>query len=205
MPHKFSLGRIKATALGTIKDPAGVAGKAVDQAKGTVARGKLVADHVTKSASGVVISRLPGRRATPKAPGAPASAPTPPVQGTSVAPEVPAKKAPAKKAPAAKKTTTSIDAAADPSAVDVTPADVAGSVARKSPARRTPATKAAKKAPPSAPGAKLPPKKAPAKKAPAKKAPSAKAATSAPAKKAATTKPTGADAGEPTATDTGRG
>lgn len=179
MPRKNPLGRIKDTALETLKHPRGAAEKAVGQARGTVAIGRMVADQVTSKATGVVISRLPGRQATH--PTTEASQPTPAPEAK--APEVKAPAPRTAETPAPTKTAeTSIDAAADVTEVEVTPADVARSVAKKAPAKKAPGKKAAtrKPTPSNTPGAKLPPRKPAAKKAPSKKA-----ATTAPAKAAA--------------------
>ena len=109
MPRKNPLGKIKDTTLGTLRDPKGTAEKAVGQARGTVALGRMVADQVTRSASGAVISRLPGRKPAPprtkapeKAPEkAPAEAAPPrPSAAQPAAKQAPAKQAPAKKAAA---------------------------------------------------------------------------------------------------------
>ena len=185
---KSPLHKLQETVVGTVKEaithPVGTAEKAVEQAKGTLSLGRLVAEQVTKSAAGVVVSRLPGHGGSARAPERPLRAVTPeePATGTAaetattrkptrkptrppvtdVATEMVKEQAahqPVKKAPPAPESP--IDAAADASQVEATPVDVARKAAKKAPA-----TKAAAK-------------KTTAKKAPAKKAAPAKAATDA--------------------------
>lgn len=180
------------TVKGAVADPVGTAGKAVQQARGTIALGRSVAGQVSKGAAGAVTSRLHGHRS-----GAPAA----PAAGSTAAPERPA--APAPTAPAAKATpkatprktptptkapvtdlaaavvkkqaahqppkkaapapVSSIDAAADPAHVEATPADLAKKVTT---ARKT--------------TTRPPAKKAPAKKAATTKAAAVKASGSTP-------------------------
>lgn len=83
------------TVKGAVADPVGTAGKAVQQARGTIALGKSVAGQVSKGAAGAVTGRLHGHRV-----GDPAA---PAVEGTA-APEWPAPPTPATTAPAAKAT-----------------------------------------------------------------------------------------------------
>lgn len=62
---KNPVGKLAETALSTLKDPKGAAGKLVDQAKGTVALGRLVADTagaVVGKAAGEATGRLRGKR-----------------------------------------------------------------------------------------------------------------------------------------------
>ncbi|WP_243057672.1 hypothetical protein [Nocardioides sp. SR21] len=147
MTEKSPLQKIQDTVIdtvkGVVKDPAGAAGKAAEQAKGALALGKMVAGSVAKTATDRVSgasSRKPAPVVTPPRE-VPAAEPekTADVTPIDVA-RVVAKKAPAKKAPA-----------------------------KKAPARKAPAKKATT---PSAklPAKKAPAKKAPAKKTPAKKA-----------------------------------
>ena len=191
---KSPLHKLQDTVVGTVKavisDPVGTAGKAVEQARGTVTLGRSVAGHVGKSAVGAVTSRLGhGTVPAPREEDAAAS-----LRSVPPASEAPAKKAPVKKAPPPRKPAAPtptrppvtdlatelvkeqaahqpvpdappapenpIDAAADAAHVDATPADVAKTVAKKAPARK--------------PAKKAPAKKAPAKKATAKSTPSGK-------------------------------
>ncbi|GAA4364503.1 hypothetical protein [Nocardioides caricicola] len=144
MAQKSPLQKIQDTVVGTvkgvIKDPAGAAGKAAEQAKGALAVGKMVAGSVAKTASDKVTGAS-NRRPVPPVTQAP-----PPVERTAevtpidvarvVAKKAPAKKAPPKKAPAKK-----------------APAKKATTPSAKLPAKKAPAKKA-------------PAKKAPAKKSP---------------------------------------
>jgi hypothetical protein len=179
---KSPLQKLQDAVLGTVKgavsDPVGTAGKAVQQAKGTIALGRMVAGQVTHKAADLA-SHRGGRGASEATATAARVVPTPRTE-TAQKPTVPQPTVP------------------QPSAetpVEVTPSDVARVVAKKSPAEKAaargaaarkataakaPATKAA-----SSPSAKLPVRKAPAKKATATKAPATKApAKKAPAKKA---------------------
>ena len=96
MARKNPLGRIKDAASETVKDPIGTAtraaGQALGQARGTVEIGKAVAGQVTRSAAGVIASRVPGRRGT-----APSGSGLRAVQPQETASTPPATKAPAKK------------------------------------------------------------------------------------------------------------
>lgn len=184
------------TVKGAITHPRDTAAKAGEQAKGTISLGRAVAGQVTKTAAGVVASRLPGHRApaggstrtpavevprsraeaTPEATteataGAEQPIPTkPPV--TDVATALVKQQAAKRPAPTPTPAPVSpIDAAADSAHVEATPADLAK--------RATTARKAAKKAPAKTAATK----RAPAKKVTAKKPAAKKAA----AKKAAST------------------
>jgi nucleoid-associated protein YgaU len=143
--RRNALGKLKDTAIETLRGPVATAervvAKAVVQARESVVVGRLVAQQVTKSVTARA-GRTGARRGTPTA------RPVVPAPRTSAA------------APAAPKQT---------AAPGVTPADIAKVVAKKAPARKSAAKKApankttAKKAPSStksAPGAKLPPRKA---------------------------------------------
>jgi hypothetical protein len=183
---KNPIGKIADAAIGSIKDPLGTAGKVVDQAKGTAALGKLVAEHFGKSAAfmaaetaGAVVERATGRKPSGPtetyAPDVEAPAPTlrsvPTVNEPGHTPaenrsEGPAKESgdPVRKAAeqAAKKTPAK--KAPPAKKTTATPADVAEVVEAKAPAK-----KAAKKAATKAPATKAPATKAPAKKSAAKK------------------------------------
>jgi len=54
------LGKIKDVALGTLLHPVGTAGKAVEQAKGTAAIGRMVAGQVTRAAASVAVDTVGG-------------------------------------------------------------------------------------------------------------------------------------------------
>ncbi|MCW2767511.1 MAG: hypothetical protein JWO11_3470 [Nocardioides sp.] len=181
MARTNPLGKLKDTALETLKHPVETAEKAVEQARGTVGVGKMVASHVTKSAGtrvarvvGAVASLRPGakRSSAPHAGPAEAAAPAPtqspqPVkaQADVVEPLVRKQAATARRAPAKKAApVTSIDKGAKDVEVDVTPADIAKVVAKKAPAKKAAARKSAARRAPAAktagstPGAKLPPR-----------------------------------------------
>ena len=187
MATKSPLHKLQDTVVGTVKaafaDPVGTAGKAVEQARGTVSLGRSVAGQVGKSAVGAVTSRL-GHHGTVPAPRQEEAA-------TTLRSVPPVKKAPPKKTPTKAPVTdvatplvkeqaarpaadNAIDAAADPTHVEATPADVAKTVAKRAPAkkatRKAPAKKAAASTAPatkSTPSAKLPPRKPAADPAPA--------------------------------------
>ncbi len=55
MARKNPVGKLAETALSTLKDPKAAAGKVVDQAKGTVALGRMVADT-----AGAMVGRAAG-------------------------------------------------------------------------------------------------------------------------------------------------
>ncbi len=166
MARKNPFTLIKDAAVETLHDPRAAAAKALEQAKGTVAVGKVLAEQVVERARGgrrqpesagpaptQPMSDVP--RATEPAPADASTTPTPtPEAPTRPAPtkqaaakKVPAtkpaatstaKKAPAKKAPAKKASAKKA----------TTPADVAQNIAPHPPAE-----------PPSVPGDKLPSRK----------------------------------------------
>jgi hypothetical protein len=80
---KNPLGRLADSAIKSLKDPMGTAGKVVEQAKGSAAFGKMVAEQVSKSAvtkaSETVgaVTGLAGGRKTPPEEAAPSTAGTP--------------------------------------------------------------------------------------------------------------------------------
>jgi len=204
------LNKIVDTALGAVKDPKGAAGKAVGQARGTAALGRMVVEGVAGQVAHQVAARTRGRRAT-DAPHAEspqghlrpvpdvtptdehaseAPAPQPSVKKAPPASKAPAKKTPAKKTPASKTATpTAAEAPATEPVVEpiIEPGqDDVEAAKEASPADI--AKVAAKKAPPAkkAPATKSTARKAPAKKAQAKNAPAKKsAAKKAPAKQSA--------------------
>ncbi|HEU5036338.1 MAG TPA: hypothetical protein VFT70_05000 [Nocardioides sp.] len=114
MATKSPLQKLQHTVVGTVKaitHPVGTAGKAVEQARGTVSLGRTVAGQVGKTAVGAVTSRLGhGGPATPakvqevvpESPASLRSVPETPVTQTPPAKKPAAKKAPAKNAPAKK-------------------------------------------------------------------------------------------------------
>ena len=137
MAPKSPIQKIQDTVVGTvkgvIKDPAGAAGKAAEQAKGAITVGRMIAGSVAKTATDRVTGASSRRPATPAPAPAVEPAAAPAEQVAEVTPidvaRVVAKKAPAKKAPAKK------------------------AAAKKAPAKKAAAKKAA------TPSAKLPPKK----------------------------------------------
>lgn len=174
MAKKSSLQKIQETVVetvkGVVKDPAGAAGKAAEQAKGVLAVGKMVAGQVTKTAAGKVAT-VSGRKSAPPGPlweevtDAPAdkpvgkSAEVTPIDVARVVAKkpMPAKKPPAKKAPA-KKVSTPSGKLPPRKPTAETPAAAAATVARAAPAKKAPAKKTAAKKPPA--------KKAAVKKSP---------------------------------------
>ena len=71
MAPKNPVGKLAETALSTIKDPKAAAGKVVEQAKGTAAMGRTVAEHVGRAAvskaagtAGAVVGRATGRKSS---------------------------------------------------------------------------------------------------------------------------------------------
>src|SRR4051794_25817660 len=70
------LGMIKDVTLGTLLHPVGTAGKAVEQAKGTAAIGRLVAGQVARTAASAAVGTVGGvaRRAGGSAPTRPSPA-----------------------------------------------------------------------------------------------------------------------------------
>jgi len=189
---KSALHKVQEVVVGTVKGvithPVGSAEKAVEQAKGGISLGRMVAGQVTRSAAGVVTSRLPGRggqapaheplrEVTTDGTGTTSSRSDRPAPPKPAGKKAPAKKAPAKKAPAKKQ----------PTRVPVT--DVATELVKEQAAHQpVPQAPAAPESPidaaadPSAVDAtpsdvaRTVAKKAPAKKATTKKAPASKAA-----------------------------
>ena len=110
MASKTPLQKLQDTIVGTVKGavthPVDTAGKAVEQAKGTISVGRVVAGQVVKGAADVVTSRLPGRHGggatTTHAPDRTPEVSRPAPASTATTERAPAKKAPAKKAPAKK-------------------------------------------------------------------------------------------------------
>jgi hypothetical protein len=153
-PMITPLSKIKDATLDALRHPRDTTGKVVEQARGTVAIGRNVAEGVLGQVAGQVSSRVRGGRGGPAGPAEPErpAAPVTPVPSEAPAPHGdPVATTAAKKEPA-KKTAP-------------TPADVAKKTATKAPAKKTPAKK---------PGAKKPAaKKSAAKKAEPK--PAAKA------------------------------
>lgn len=159
MARKSPLDKLKDAAVGTVKDPLGVAGKALGHARGTVAVGRTLAAHTVSA----VIARMPGHGSTAPAPPVPPAPARTPAQ----TPAQPAA-APSPSVPEPEAVVTEIDRAAEHVEVDATPADLAKLVAKKAPAARKPAKtaasakKAAARPAPTksnTPGAKLPPRK----------------------------------------------
>ena len=70
MTPKNPVGKLAETAISTLKNPIGAAGKVVDQAKGTVALGKVVAET-----AGSVVVRAAGRKPREETYQVPASSP----------------------------------------------------------------------------------------------------------------------------------
>ena len=204
--RKNPIGRLAETAIGSLKDPMGTAGKVVDQAKGTAALGRTVAEQVGGTAvakvvgvDGAVVGKATGKasgsRATysPEAKSPADLRPVPPVNEPAHTAEKqpltkplvathPAKKAATRKSPARKSPTRKA------ATVTATPADVAKVIEEAvaedpTTTAATPAGTAASAAV-SAPGDRLPPRRQAAAKQPVKKAPVKKT----PAKKAAAAK-----------------
>jgi hypothetical protein len=102
--RKSPLSKLQESVVGTVKGaishPVESAEKAVEQAKGRLSLGKMVAGQVTKTAAGAVTSRLGHRGGTPSAPVRPSDEPLRAVPDTPSAPAAAAKPAPAKPAPA---------------------------------------------------------------------------------------------------------
>ena len=175
MPRKnpliTPLSKIKDATLDALRHPRDTTGKVVEQARGTVAIGRNVAEGVLGQVAGQVSSRVRGGRGGPTGPAEPErpAAPVTPVPSETPAPHGdPVATTAAKKAPA-KKTVP-------------TPADVAKKTGTKAPAKKTPAKKSA--------ATKSAAKKSAAKKSAATKAPATKT-TATPAdvaKKAAATR-----------------
>jgi hypothetical protein len=192
------LGKIKDVALGTLRHPVGTAGKAVEQAKGTAAIGRMVAGQVTRAAASVAVGTVGGvaKRATgsgtaPAAP-TPASAratrgdqpnlrPVPSVNEPAHTPATPARRTRKAAQPVA-------PSVAQPAAESMKnhgdQLEPVKKAVKQTPAKKAPATKTAA---PEAPAAKKAAAKTPAKKTPAKKTPAKKtAAKKTAAKKTAT-------------------
>ena len=208
---KNPIGRLADTAINSLKDPRKTAEKVVEQAKGTAALGKMVAEQVGRSAvskvaetAGAVVGRASGRKPSPKkatdAPRAESPAPLRPVPDVNEAGHTPAEnrgsepakqhgdpvKKAAQNAPAAKAPAKKASAMKTPAKKAApTPADVAQVVeaaVAKDP-KKTAAAPAKKAA--AKKTAATPTKKAPAKKAaPGDRLPVKKAAEKAPVKKA---------------------
>lgn len=205
MARKSPLSKLQESVVGTVKGaithPVESAEKAVEQAKGTISLGKMVAGQVTKTAAGVVTSRLGNRGGTPSAPARTSDEPlraVPDEAGAPAATTAPAEPTAAK--PAARKTVptptkppvtdvatelvkeqASHQPTPEPSAEPVTSIDAA---ADPSHVDATPAD-VAKKATTRKPAAKSTTpaaKRAPVKKATAKKTAARKAASSPSAK-----------------------
>lgn len=189
MARKNPLTKLTTAALKTIKHPVGSAEKVVDQAKGTVGLGKVVAEQVTRTAgsrvakaAGAVTSLVPGGRSASRgatargpettsseprdaapAPSTPTKAPRPvKAQADVVEPLVRKQAAARVEVPTTREPepVTDIDKGAADLEVDVTPADIAKVVAKKAPAKKS----AAKKSPGAKKAAKKAPTKAPATK-----------------------------------------
>lgn len=178
MASKSPLQKLQDTLVeavkGAITHPRDTAAKAGEQAKGTISLGKAVAGQVTKSAAGVLASRLPGHRSPISTPGRKPAVEVPRTRAET-APEAPTAKQPTPTKPPVTDVATDlvkqqaanraapkpaappvspIDAGADAAHVEATPADLAkkATTAQQASATRTTV------------------KKAPAKKAAAKKA-----------------------------------
>ncbi|HET6626206.1 MAG TPA: hypothetical protein VFG63_07435 [Nocardioidaceae bacterium] len=215
MASKNPLGRLADAAVKSLKDPVGTAGKVVEQAKGSAALGKMVAEQVGKSAvsmaaetAGAVVGRASGRK--PASPDEDQDASSPlrsvpdvnepghtPAENRPSEPDKkqgdplaqtnkPAKKAPGRKAPA-KKAPAKTAAAKKTAATPNDVAEVVEAAVAEDPGSTaaTPAKKAAKKA---SATKSSPGDKLPTKKAAAKQAPAKKTAEQAPTKKAAAKK-----------------
>jgi hypothetical protein len=151
-PLTAPLGKFKDAAFGAVRHPRQTADKVVEQARGTVAIGRSVAEGVVGHVAGQVTSRVGGgrdaqpesprpARPTPAAPVTPVPSEPPAPHGDQVAKtaakKAPARKAAAKKAPATKPTTAKTPA----KKTSATPADVAKKTAEKAPATKTAARK----------------------------------------------------------------
>lgn len=182
MAPKNPIGRLADTAISTLKNPLDTAGKVVEQAKGTAALGRMVAEQVGKSAvskaadtAGVVVGRATGRttgRSEPSAPrdGGPDTTlrPVPDVNepGHTPAENKGSAQEPSTRSAAKASSTKKAGARKSPTKkVSATPADVAEIVesAVAEDPKKTAATKA------TTPAKKTAAKKVTATKAPAKK------------------------------------
>jgi hypothetical protein len=182
------LGKIKDVALGTLLHPVGTAGKAVEQAKGTAAIGRMVAGQVARTAASAAVETVGGvaRRAGGSAPAEPK--PTAPATGRATRGDepnlrpVPTVNEPAHtSAPAARRGRKAASPESTKNHGDQL-APVTKAV-NKAPAKKTPAKKAAEspvveQAAVTPTAKKATAKKTAAKKAPAKKAPAKKTAVS---------------------------
>jgi hypothetical protein len=181
------LGKIKDVALGTLMHPVGTAGKAVEQAKGTAAIGRMVAGQVTRAATSAAVGTVSSVARRTGGPGPSDTVAAPPAGGRATRGDepnlrpVPSVNEPAHtSAPAAspvtestknhgdvlepvKKATKSAPATkrAAPNAAAAETATAKKTTAKKTTAKKTTAKKTA---------ATTPAKKTPAKKTPAKKA-----------------------------------
>jgi hypothetical protein len=203
---KNAIDKLMDATREAIRNPKGAAGKAVDQAKGTAAIGKMVAGQVSRTAmsraaelASELNARRPGRNA-PRA-SSPADLHTVP-EPTPLPVKKAAKKAPAKKS-TAKKSTAKKSTAKKSTAKKST---AKKSTAKKSTAKKTTAKKSTAK--------KTTAKKTTAKKTPAKTTAPSATPTPADVAKHATPRPPGAQPSEtpaparetgPTETDTGPG
>ncbi len=181
---KNPLGKAAETAIRSIRHPGSTASKVVEQAKGTVALGKMVTGHVGKAAASMaaetassVLGKATGRKpaerpvATP-----PASPQAPRAESPTTLRSVPDVNEPGHTL-AENKGSGPVKAHGDP-LTDRTPAakpaeePVAKKAARKAPGKKAPAksTPTQKRPAKKAAGKKTPTKKTPAKKAAAKKA-----------------------------------
>jgi hypothetical protein len=189
---KNPIGKIADTAIASIKNPVGTAGKVAGQAKGTAALGRAVAGHVGKAAAskafetaGTLVSRKrDSTRSSAQAPQA-QSAPLRSVPDVGVPSQQTHPADPTDTAqPMAERSPASTKQHGDPArkttAKKATPkkAPAQKAPAKKAPAKGPAAKSAATSAPTATPAdvAKVAAKKAPAKKAAAKKGPAKKAA-----------------------------
>lgn len=207
MASKNPIGRLADTAIKSLKDPVGTAGKVVDQAKGGAALGRSVVEHVGRSAftkatetAGAVMGRATGHAAASSGRDE-AAAPLRPVPDVNepahtAEPGTPPGDLSAAKKAAARKTAKKVPAkktAKKTAKSAASPADVAKTV--EAAVAEDPSKTAATPAGAGAPGDKLPAKKAAGKKAAGKKAAAKKApatttaAEQSPANKTAAKKP----------------
>jgi hypothetical protein len=149
--RKNPVGKLAETALSTLKDPKAAAGKVVEQAKGTVALGRAVADTAASA-----VGKAAGKKSDRKGRAA-ASTVTSPRTPVRTEPKSPADLRPV---PDVTEPATSQPAAPAKKQGDALAEETKAATAQKR-AKKAPAKKAAAK--------KAPAKKAAAKKAPAKK------------------------------------
>jgi hypothetical protein len=148
-PLTAPLGKIKDAAFGAVRHPRQTADKVVEQARGTVAIGRSVAEGVVGHVAGQVTSRVgSGRDGRSESPRPMPAAPVTPVPSEPPAPHGdPVAKTAARKAPAKKTTAKKAPAARTPAAkapankTSATPAAVAKKTTEKAPAKKTPAKK----------------------------------------------------------------